>query len=479
MIKNGEGTIIVRSKSDVFELVNSQVGSNRHGWLILLIALGGTFIDAYDFTSLSIGAVQLKTQFHLTAFQLGSLTAAMAVGALVAALIGGYYVDKIGRLKMFMLDLIFFVVSAVFAALAPNLIWLVLFRFLMGVGVGLDFPVALSFVAEFTNSRRRAMTVNIWQPMWFIATVLGLLAIIPFYYAGAGLNLWRWAVGLGALPAVIVLTLRFFYMRESPMWAASRGQLAEAVKVLRDTYGLNVELDNHAKITDEGALSASRAYGNLFSARYKLRTILAVVVNITESMEYFAVGFYLPTITLLLFGSHLIYALLGSVVFNLFGIIGGFLNVWRTSKWGIRNLLIIGYCGVIVALLAMGILKSLLPPLAASAFIALFIVSHSFGPGSMGMTIGTLSYPTQFRGAGSGLSQAAVRAGSILGFYFFPLVLAKVGLPLTLLMLAIVPAAGLITTLAIRWDPTHKDADREFAEENIAVNGGVTVPNLK
>jgi len=95
------GRVVIRNKDDVFELINQERAVNRQAVLIGLIALGGTFVDAYDFTSLGIGAVQLKIQFHLTSTSLGSLTASMAVGALVGALVGGYYADRIGRLKMF------------------------------------------------------------------------------------------------------------------------------------------------------------------------------------------------------------------------------------------------------------------------------------------------------------------------------------------------------------------------------------------
>ena len=112
-------------------------------------------VDAYDFTSLGIGAIQLRHEFHLTATEVGALSSTMAFSALFGALIGGYFVDKLGRKRMFLLDLWFFVFSAIGAALAPNLVVLLAFRLLMGLGVGLDFPVAMSFVAEFADRAHR------------------------------------------------------------------------------------------------------------------------------------------------------------------------------------------------------------------------------------------------------------------------------------------------------------------------------------
>lgn len=365
-----------------------------------------------------------------------------------------------------MLDLIFFVVAAIAAALAPNLGWLLAFRFLMGVGVGLDFPAALSFVAEYTGVQRKGRSVQMWQVMWYTAAAVGFVIILPIYFAGVGVDLWRWAVGIGAVPAIVVLVLRYRYMAESPLWAASQGDLELAAKVLRESYGID------AVVEEVGAghtqLTSLKEYTQLFSPRYRARTVLAAVIGFTQSMEYFAVGFYLPTISLLIFGKKFLFAILGAVMFNLFGILGGGINVRVTQKVGIRKLAIIGYSGVLVALLAIGLLGHVLPALVMGLFIALFITMHAMGQGSTGMSMGALSYPTDIRGVGAGFTQGIIRVGSILGFYFFPLILALFGLQHTLLLIGIVPLGGLIVTLLIKWDPTGRDVDQAEADYEAA-----------
>src|SRR5579884_939922 len=429
--------IVLRSRQDVVALVNRGViGQTR--FAIVLIAIGGTFIDAYDFTSLGIGAIQLRQQFHLSGGELGTITASMAIGALFGALFGGYYVDKVGRLRMFLLDLFFFVISAIGAALAPNYYVLILFRLLMGVGVGLDFPVALSFVAEYTASFGKAKYVNLWAPTWFVATLIGFLVILPFYLAGGGPNLWRWAVGFGAVPALVILILRYLYMDESPMWAAHQS-LEEAARVLRRTYRLDVVV----------APDAERPQP--LSRSYSLRN-------------------YLTIFSPVLFGHSLLRAILASLVFNLFGLAAGlWLVFWASTRIGARRLALFGYIGVIGALLAVGLGYGHLPPLAVFLLLGLFLACHAFGQGAQGMTIATLSFPTSIRGAGTGWAQTMTRVGSTVGFYFFPLVREHFGLGTTLLLLAIVPVLGLATTLAIRWEPVGKDVDAEdFAEADKA-----------
>src|ERR1700738_2274975 len=161
--------VFIRGAADVSDIVDAGIDhsdpvarrqARRKTLLVMAIALGGVFVDAYDFTSLGIGTIQLRHEFHLSAAAVGLLSASMAFSAMFGALFGGYLVDKLGPKDMFLLDLCFFVISAIGAALAPNLTVLIIFRLLMGLGVGLDFPVALSFVVAFCDRARRGLFVN-------------------------------------------------------------------------------------------------------------------------------------------------------------------------------------------------------------------------------------------------------------------------------------------------------------------------------
>jgi MFS family permease len=468
--------ITVRSKRDIIDFVNASDNPNR-GMIMVFIALGGIFIDAYDFTSLGIGVDSLQKQLSLTPFQLGSVTAIMAFGALLGALGGGYVTDRLGRFKTFILDLICLVIAALGCALAPNLGWLLVFRFLLGFGVGMDFPVALSFIAEFTNSRTKGRYVNLWQAMWYVAAACTGLFMLPLFFIGVEENLWRWAVGLGAVPALIVLLLRLKYIDESPMWAAHNRSLHEAAKILENNYDVRVNVVPPEEGTTEERRKVS--LGSIFRKGLRARTALTSIIASTQSMEYFAVGFYLPSITVLVFGGGkdaVLYAILGAIVFNLFGIVGGFTQSLFTQRLGIWKLALIGYCIAAASLLVVGLTGDSIPAYLGALLVGIFIFGHSFGPGSQGMTMATLSYPTQFRGIGSGWGQTMVRVGSILGFYVFPLVLAAVGLTRTLLFLTIVPVIGLIALLLIRWDPIGQDVE-ETPETGAAASVPPNAPN--
>ncbi|MGH3345246.1 MAG: MFS transporter [Carbonactinosporaceae bacterium] len=447
--------VTIGSRRDIIDFVNSHPTGSRRGKIMVFIALGGIFIDAYDFTSLGIGVESLQQQLGLTPFQLGSVTASMAFGALAGALVGGYLVDRLGRFKLFIVDLMLFVVAAIGAALAPNLTWLLIFRFLLGVGVGVDMPASFSFVAEFISTKAKGKYVNLWQLMWYLAVVSTVLVALPFYFAGVEENLWRWAVGFGAVPAAIVLVLRLVYADESPMWAAHHLGLRTAARILEKNYDVRVVVAG-----EERPVAGEHArFTAVFQRGFRARTALISVVSGTQAMEYYAVGFYVPVITSLILGKGVLFALLGTLVINLFGILGGGTQPFLTQRLGVWWLAVIGYSIVITCLVAAGLTEGKVSIYLSALLIGLFIFGHSFGPGSQGKTMAALSYPTEFRGVGMGWAESMSRVGTISGFYVFPLVLAAVGLGGTLLILTVIPLVGLAGLLAIRWEPVGKDVE--------------------
>src|ERR1700752_252457 len=324
--------VLIRSAADVSAIVDAGIDysdpvaqrqARRKTLLVMVIALGGVFVDAYDFTSLGIGAIQLRNEFHLSASAVGLLSATMAFSAMFGALFDGYFVDKLGRKDMFLLDLWFFVISAIGAALAPNLPVLIFFRLLMGLGVGLDFPVAVGFVVEFCDRARRGLFVNSSYVNWCLAALVGFGATYIGYVLGAGENLWRIAVGFGAVPALILLMLRYRYMLESPLWGAPQGDLESAAAILRRTRNLDVEVHpDAAPEPPHRPKSLVHAARNIFSPHYRPRAILSAVIGCVQSIEYYAVIFYLPIISQLIFGQSLRNAILGGALFNAIGLAG-------------------------------------------------------------------------------------------------------------------------------------------------------------
>jgi MFS family permease len=451
--------LVIRSEQDVARFV-SQRPASRSSWLIVLVALG----DAYDFSSLGIGIPQLKAQLHLSPLQVGSVTAMMSVGGFIGAMWGGYWTDKVGRYKMFLLDLVVLIVAALGAAVSVNIWMLLFFRFLLGAGVGLDFPVALSFIAEYVN-KKKVGAVNVWQPTWYIAASFMGIVLLPFYYwANLGDHLWRIAVGFGAVPAFIILILRYKYMDESPLWAAQNLGLEKAGQILAKTYGVKVTVIPEVK----PALPKPKInMGELFDRKYRKRLLLISILGFVGATEYYVVGFNLPSISMRLFGNDFLYAILGAIFFNIFGMIGGFSAVWNTTRLGTWKMTVIGLTLVCISAVSFWLGGSKLPIPIQVLLVGTFIIGHSFGPAANSNTMAALGFPTRMRGMAVGWSHSMIRVGSIVGFFFFPLVMARVGLQKMMLWVGLFPLIGLITTLCIHWEPVGVDVEQEDATNRV------------
>lgn len=467
-------TIVVRRAEDVVDAVNSGRVSGGNEKAIVLIALGGIFIDAYDFTSLAFGLKDIAEEFALSALAQGVVAASIMVGALVGAIFGGYLVDRVGRYRMFMADMVFFVFAAIGCALAPNVEVLTIFRFLMGLGIGLDFPVALAFLAEFSALKGKGGRVTLWQPMWYVATGSSFIVLLPLYFLlpeSIHSELWRFAVGFGAVPALVVLLVRRKYMDESASWAANQGDLERAVGILNSSYGADAVLAPAEELVypQERPRASLRSFAILFRRRYLGRTIASGLVGMTQSIQYYAVGFFLPFIVGTFLAQGRLSTITVPLLFNFaFGVTGGFAGVRLIGRFGSRGLALSGFAVCLVALLLLGVIgapDSTLVALLVGLLLGIFVFFHSYGPGAQGMTMATLSYPTYLRGTGSGMGQATLRIGSTISLLLFPILAADLGTGV-FYVVAIAPAVGLVTLLLIRWEPIGRDPDVEDADDD-------------
>jgi MFS transporter, putative metabolite transport protein len=459
---------VIRSKDDVVDIINNSPKSPHRMRIVGFIALGGFFVDAYDFTSLSAGAARLQADFGLTAEQLGLATAVTALGALVGGLAGGYFVDRFGRMRMFILNLILFVLATLGAALSPNLEVLVVFRFLIGFGVGLDVPVALAFLVEFMAMKNKGKWTESAAALWAGAAIFGLLLALLFDTLGFGDNLWRLLIGFGAVPALIILLLRFKYMAESPMWLATQGDLDGAAKVLSKMYRQSYVAGEPTVAASAGAHQGFlRKFAVLFSRPFRARSILIAILSGMQAVQQNSVNFYMPIIVVALFHASYQTSLLTSVGTNACGLVAALIAAYTADRLGLRRITIIGLCATTLILLILGFTGAAMPAIIAVALLALFTGFHNFGPGSTAQAMSVMSYPTQIRGLGGGLSQASNRTFSLIILYSSPILLSTLGLYTTLLILAIAPIIGLIALAFIRYEPIGKAPDLDPTAEAI------------
>jgi len=464
--------VLIRHAADVSSLVNTGAHTRNHAGIIIGIALGGVFLDAYDLGALAFGIKDITREFHLTPAGTGMVASAITFGAIVGAFFGGYLTDKIGRYRVFMADMFFFVVAALACAFAPNEWVLAAARFVMGLGVGIDLPVAMAFLAEFSRLRGRgnkAASIAMWCPTWYAAISISYLLVLLLYGvlpSGHTDWLWRLILGFGAVPALAIIAIRSRYMSESPVWAANQGDLDGAARILRRSYGINAQAAPAADRQPSARVHSARwsNYATLLKGIYLRRTVLATVIAVASSFAYNAVAFGLPVIISSFLAQSMLTTILASLGLNLlFAFVGGLIAVRWVPRFGAWNMTVLGYTLQLAALIGLGLIgrpTSGMDAGLAIAMLALFLFGQGVGPGSHSMTFASLSYPTSLRGVGVGFNQTLMRASSTLSLFLFPVLAALLGTGV-FWVIALAPLAGLAALLSIRWEPSGYDVDAE------------------
>jgi MFS family permease len=329
-------------------------------------------------------------------------------------------------------------------------------RFFVGGAYGIDFAIAMAVLAEFTPARLRSR-LNTWQGIWYTAVCTNVLLAMLFYSWDVGDSIWRYSVAATGVFAFVIMMLQLVFMVESPIWLARKERLAEAAGAMSRIYHRDfvaAPVEQRLPVINQ----ARRGIANLaliFRGIYLPRTILAATVQIGQSIQYFAVGWYLPLISAALFGKDFLYAMIGTLVFNVFGIIGGFSSPLIGRLLGLRKASALGFGAVFVMLLIMGLFHDSMPIWLAVVVPSLFILFHSGGPGANGKSLSSLSFRSELRAGANGVIGALGAMGAALGLLVFPIFRESYGLGTTFLILSVVPLIACIICSVIRWDPTR------------------------
>ena len=135
---------IVKSKQDLYRIIDDADKQHTSNMLLLMI-LGTIFLDAYDITILGTMTDQITKEFNLSPTMLSFVMTSLPVGALMGAIFGGTLAHRFGRKRILSISLLILMITSLGAAFSPNIMILLIFRFLMGIAIGMDSPVAVSY----------------------------------------------------------------------------------------------------------------------------------------------------------------------------------------------------------------------------------------------------------------------------------------------------------------------------------------------
>lgn len=192
----------------------------------IVLAAMGAFLDGYDLLIIGVVLLSLIPQWNLSLVSTGVLTAISFLGMIIGGAVFGIVADKVGRRAVFIIDMFLFITGAIACGLAQNIVQLIIFRFFIGLAIGMDSPISTSIIAEFSSNKHRGRNTTLMQIFWPLGSVVAsCIALLLYFYAGA--NAWRWMFISGLIPAAIVLLLRS-KLPETPYWLKSKSSIKES-----------------------------------------------------------------------------------------------------------------------------------------------------------------------------------------------------------------------------------------------------------
>ncbi len=427
---------------------------NRIGWLMMSSIL----VEAWDLYSIAFVLIFIRDQWHPDPLLLGLAAAGTQGGALIGALLGGWLADKIGRRVMFLSTMIMFIIFALAQAFVPSIGWLVAVRIILGIPLGSDISNGYAYIMESMPKGEREVMGNRWQFMFAIGEVatLGVIAIFLV------LNLpheivWRVTLGLGAVPAFIILLMRHD-LPETAVWLIRRGRFREAKQVATQMFNdpLDMLPDQdvqvpHPPVTE--FLSDTRKDPIRWRA-----TLYGWIACFAQSTEFSTFAFYIPVLFVMVGVSSVLGTTLVTMLLFIIAAISGWVGPLLTPKIGHRGIGIAGFSIVFVSLLvaAWAIYtdhKYVLP------FAAAAMLWGHYWDASNVMTIPSMVARPQYRGTASGFAYMFVKLPSFLAIFLFPSLFAAIGQAGATLFVAIFPLIGLLSAIFILPEVYGYEAD--------------------
>jgi putative MFS transporter len=264
-----------------------------------VVAIGlGLFFEVYEIFLSSTIAATLKTHYGFGGTALQLLFASSFLGMFVGAIAFGRIADRIGRRRAFLITLVWFSVWSLIGAFAPNPWLLVAARFMAGIGVGAEYPIADSYLADVLPKAHRGRLAAWAYTCSFLAVpALGFLSL---WLAGRslwGVEGWRVLLVIGAIGALFVIALRRG-LPESPRWLAGVGRMREAQAALRAFAGGAEPTPEYAAGRDgtDGAAPASAPVRTVSAGQrlrlspYRQRLVMLGVFHLFQPFGYYGFG---------------------------------------------------------------------------------------------------------------------------------------------------------------------------------------------
>lgn len=421
-----------------------------HYKLLLVTGLGWLF-DSMDTGLIAFILPVLAKEWGLAPGQMGLIGSIGLIGMALGAVISGTVADRIGRKKVFTITVLLYSIASAFCALSWNYQSLLVFRFLVGFGLGGELPVAATLVSEYAPSRVRGRFIVLLESFWglgWIAAACIAYFFIPVYG-------WRMAFLIGALPALYVCLIRL-HMPESVRYLLTRGRVDEARQIV-----LSLEKQLHVPSalftgeTEPVLVVAKASFRELWKKPFMSRTIMLWLVWFGINFSYYGIFMWLPSLVFQQ-GFTVVKTFEYVLIMTLAQLPGYYCAAWLVDKIGRKYTLS-------AFLLFSGVASYFFGHASTAATLMMWgSVMSFFNLGAWGVlyTYTPEQYPTAIRALGSGWAAGFGRFGGMAAPMMVGALLARsFGFASVFYMFALVFAAVAVIVLSLGVESKQKDLE--------------------
>lgn len=425
-------------------------------WAIVFVSGMGFFTDAYDLFIIGVVLKLLSSEWHIGAVEMAIVGATALVSAAIGSAVFGRIADVFGRKYIYGFEVLVLGAGAIASAFSPNIWWLVAFRFVLGLGIGGDYPVSATIASEFGGKKTRGLMISSVFAMQGIGLIVGPLLAMALLALNVPQDaVWRILLAAGALPPLAVFWARR-HLKETPRFkqlmedqedkAGKEAKHVGFVTALKEAFGDDKELPKWLIGTSLAWFLLDLAYyGNTISNQ---QFVSAVSPH----------------------GDQIHDLLLSLLVFTFAAFPGYLLSIYAMDKWGRKLIQLLGFgmmAASFIGIALLGDAKSILVP-----FVALYCLNYfftEFGPNTTTFVLPAEIFPVSVRTTSHGISATIGKLGAAVGTFSFPLLQAKFGLPGPMWL----AAASCIAGFAVTWVllPEPKGLDLEEASHDAAFGG--------
>jgi len=419
--------------------------------LISAVAATGGLLFGFDTGVISGALPFLRDHWRLASGQIEWLTTAVLVGAVLGSLLSGRVTDVLGRKKVMFATAVVFLAGAIWTGLAGSSVSLGLGRVVVGFAIGIASFATPLYIAEIAPTRNRGALVSLNQLMITIGILVSYAADYAFA-DNANLESWRYMFLAGAVPAIVLL-VGMLFLPESPRWLIAQGREAEGRAVLERVEDPDLVEEAVRRVREDAA--AESRYGNAWTEILQpwLRPPLLIAVFIFFFQQFSGINtiiYYSPIIFQKAGFTSNAAAILPSVIVGTVNVLFTFVSIALLDRLGRRPLYLVGFSGLIVALVSLGLSFEFQARLgeatkwATVGSMLLFCAFFAMSLGPLGWLIISEVFPLRIRGIGASIGSLSHWLWNALIAFNFLTIMNALGPARTFWLFAAVGVVGVV-----------------------------------